>query len=172
MSIQILFEEPLYISAYDPLDLLQLTSMEPLPSFRISEYLPAQLANNITTQKFEKLTNSVDTSARTTLASNYVLNVLISGGLNCLWGAIHVMQIIAHFPLVNVLMPANCQVLFSMIIKVVTYDIIPVDGVIEWITDLYHTYPDKFEVSENFKRYEYTSLDPIKNLKICLRVVK
>ena len=46
---------------------------------------------------------------------------------------IHVMQIIAYFPLINVIMPANCKELFQVIVQIVTYDLIPVDGVMSWI---------------------------------------
>ena len=51
--------------------------------------------------------------------------------------------------MINVLMPANCQVLFMMIVKVATFDIIPVDGIMAAIDKAIPT-EDGYEMPQNF----------------------
>ena len=74
------------------------------------------------------------------------------------------MQIIAHFPLINVLMPANCQMLFSIFIKIVTFDLIPIDQLMERVSEMYETEPEPFPIKDNFVHFEYYSTDTIRNL--------
>ena len=74
-----------------------------------------------------------DITTKTALVSNIVANAFISITLNYLWGAINSLQIIAHFPMLNLLMPANAQILYFAIVQIVTFEIIPVDGVMKKI---------------------------------------
>ena len=89
----------------------------------------------------------------------------MESALNYLWGLVHVMQIIAHFPLINVLMPANCHMLFSVFVKIVTFDLIPIDELMERVGEMYETEPEPSKMKFNFINFEYESTDPIKNLR-------
>ena len=51
--------------------------------------------------------------------------------------------------MINVLMPANCQLLFSYVVKIATFDLIPVDGIMEWIDKVVKTEND-ITMGENF----------------------
>ena len=91
-------------------------------------------------------------------------NVILTGTLNYLWGLVNCLQIVAFFPLLDVLIPANAKVVFEILIKIATFDLIPVDSIIEVITGLFES-TDDFEVPENFTEFDYNSTDPIDNLE-------
>ena len=64
--------------------------------------------------------------ANTALGVNMASNVFLSGALNLFWGLINCLQIIAHFPLINIRMPANCFMMYRVIIKIATFELIDV----------------------------------------------
>ena len=106
------------------------------------------------------------TATSTAIISNFLINLLISGSLNLLWGMINCLQIISHFPLVNVLVPANCQLLFGIMVKIATFDVIPVDGIMEDITRWLGVEDDGYLLSKNFHDFDYNTTNPIDNLEV------
>jgi hypothetical protein len=50
------------------------------------------------------------------MSSNFVLNFLISSSLQELWGSLNVLQLLLHLPVLNLVFPVNCQILFSALI--------------------------------------------------------
>ena len=82
--------------------------------------------------------------------ANFVANILISGALNVLWGMVNCLQIIAHYPLINVSMPANCQLLFTIVVKIATFDLIPVDGIMDKLKGVLRTSHDDYRMGDNF----------------------
>ena len=58
---------------------------------------------------------------------------MLSGALTFLWGMINCLQIVAHFDLVNITMPANAQILFKMLVAIATFDIVPAEDLIDGI---------------------------------------
>ena len=81
------------------------------------------------------MTAAFDIGTKGSLVSNFALNIAVSGALNYLWGMVNCLQIIAHFPMINVLMPANVQMLFIIVVKIATFDILPIDGIMEWFDE-------------------------------------
>ena len=79
---------------------------------------------------------------------------------------VNCLQIIAHYPLINVLMPANCQLLFTVVVKIATFDLIPVDGIMEEIKTHIKTAKDSYTMPENLQEFGYESTDPVQNLAI------
>lgn len=59
--------------------------------------------------------------------------------------------------------PANCKRVFSILIKIVTFDLIPVDPIIDPIASILKTYDD-IDLPDNFTEFEYESTNPIENL--------
>ena len=102
------------------------TSLFVLTDLQISKKIPPQLPDDQMTDILSDATVAFDTVSKTAIISNFLINLLISGPLNLLWG-----MIMTHFPLINVLMPANTQMLFSVLVKIATFDVIPVDGIME-----------------------------------------
>ena len=116
------------------------------------------------TRVLETTANVVAFGIGTAVISNFLSNVFISGTLNYLWGMINSLQIVAHFPLINILMPANCQVLFRVIVKIVTFDWIPIDGFMDSVEKIFKGKVD-IELSDNFAEFQYETTDPIQNLQ-------
>ena len=88
------------------------------------------MANNAFTLAFANFNTGVEHFTSGALIGNFAANLLLSGALNVLWGLLHAMQIVAHFPLINVMMPSNARMLFQVIIKIATFDIIPTEAFI------------------------------------------
>ena len=89
------------------------------------------MPNTAFTKAFVGLSGSFGTLTNAGMLGNFFVNLLLSGAMNMLWGLLHSMQIVAHFPLINVMMPGNAQVLFQVIVKIATFDILPIEPVIE-----------------------------------------
>ena len=118
----------------------------------LSGTIPPQLPDDQLTEALSDATVAFDAVSKTALISNFLINLLVSGSLNLLWGMINSLQILTHFPLINVLMPANSQMLFSVIVKIATFDVINVDPIMEWLDGLMPTIDDsRSEMADNFK---------------------
>ena len=74
--------------------------------------IPKQMSNSAFTRTFADLSGGLGNVAQGTLIGNFLLNLLLSGAMNLLWGLLHAVQIVAHFPLINIMMPPNAQILF------------------------------------------------------------
>ena len=75
---------------------------------QLSKKIPPQLPDDKATKALSDATTAFDAVSKTAIVSNFVINILIAGPLNLLWGMIHSLQILTHLPLINVMMPANC----------------------------------------------------------------
>lgn len=56
---------------------------------------------------------------------NFAFSFLVTLSLNFLWGMINCLQMIVYLPLFNITLPANVNTLFSILIEIATFDIIP-----------------------------------------------
>lgn len=56
---------------------------------------------------------------------NVFLSFMIAFSLNFLWSMINSLQMIVYVPLLNLTLPANVNTLFSILIKVATFDVVP-----------------------------------------------
>ena len=72
----------------------------------------------------------------------------------------------AHFPLINVMFPANAYMLFEVIIKIATFDMIPTDSLIQGYEDDVGLVSGEYIISDNFADFGFDSADPIKNLQV------
>ena len=63
-------------------------------------------------------------------------------------------------------MPANCKEIFKVVVMIATFDMLPIDGIMEML-DL-SDYTDTFEkpLPENFSEFGYETSDPIQNLEM------
>lgn len=62
-----------------------------------------------------------------------VFNIFLSASLSMLWGMINALQIVAHLPMFNVSMPANCAEFFQLFLDCASFNIIKIDKVYEWL---------------------------------------
>ena len=75
---------------------------------------------------------------------------MLSGALGLLWGLINCMQIVAHFDLVNIMMPANAHFLFKILVSIATFNILPTEVVIDEIEGAFGLVNDDFTLTESF----------------------
>ena len=178
MTIHMYFTKPVYVSSRSVRDQLQLTILDS-HSFKSTESnlfltegeklaytIPSQLAQSKANDLLISSVGSVETVANTALVGNFIINILISGALNFLWGMINCLQIIAYFPLINVTTPANCQIMFTIIVKIATFDMISVDGIIDWVSEYVDSTPDRKPVGSQFHEFGYEQSNPVRNLGV------
>ena len=77
--------------------------------------LPRMMPKTELTQQFISMSDGVGALATTTLLGNYAINLTLSGAMHFLWGLIHCLQIVAHFPMMGIMMPGNAHHIFSII---------------------------------------------------------
>ena len=128
--------------------------------------VPKQMENSAFTKGFATFNEGVGSGARGALIGNFFFNLLLSGAMNLLWGLLHAMQIVAHFPLVNIMMPQNASMLFQVIIQIATFDMLPTEEVIKEGEVSVGLEKDGFFISDSFEEYGFDSTDPIRNLQI------
>ena len=101
MSIQIIFVDPLSISAGSQRDKWKITVTD--PDYFISEEsglkiplnsdyelkLPKMMPNTEFTSQFVAMTEGFGAVAKTTLIGNWVTNLALQGAMHFLWGLIH-----------------------------------------------------------------------------------
>ena len=135
------------------------------------------------TSRFFTFVTTFDIAAQTALASNFVINLMVTGVLNYLWGMIRCMQIIGFFSIIDLLMPANSYEVFQVFAKIATFDLIPVDGIIDWINNFLQI-PEAEEehnelrhrrlseendddiINDNFIDFGFETSNPVINLQI------
>jgi len=71
------------------------------------------------------------------VAANFLLSLVMSFSLQYLWGLINFLQLIVYLPLINVVFPANINMLLSVLISVATFDIVPF---IDEISDFFFSF--------------------------------
>ena len=142
MQIQINFASPVYVSTGFGRDKLRATVRAPKYFQSRDTFLSIplnatdtikiqkQMENSAFTEAFALFTEGVGNLTDGALISNFIVNLLFSFGMNLLWGLLHAMQIVAHFPLINIMMPANAVMLFQVIVKIATFDLIPTEAFI------------------------------------------
>ena len=122
------------------------------------------MPNTDFSKSFMETTESASTMTNIALAGNFVINLLIMGAMGFLWGLLHCMQIISHFYLVNITMPANADYLFRIIVQIATFNIVPTDDLIQNIESCFGIKNDDFVLTESFIDFEFDSTAPIRNL--------
>lgn len=119
MNILVTFAKPSYISSGLNRDIFKATvkdtkyffSAETLKPIPLETYdsvkAPKMMPNNDFTKAFVGASSGFGDFTNASLVGNFAVNLLLSGAMNLLWGLLHALQIVAHFPLINILMPGN-----------------------------------------------------------------
>jgi len=84
--------------------------------------IPGPASDNI-----ESGTESLEGGVSKTVIGNFIINVVLSGSLQYLWGLINALQIVFHLPGNSVDMPANTKMVYGSLITVTQFNIIPED---------------------------------------------
>jgi len=172
VTVDLYFSSALLISQFGSLDTLVAEIRQPayFRDTRGSEILPKhrQRVKEIPRQverspaiTFTKIVATVAINAtRVVLASNVVLNWILSYSLNMLWGIISSMQIVVHFPLTSVAYPANASLFNSYFLTIATFDVLPTDD----INAYFFTFHDGEPIAKNFEDFGYEKRNFIQNL--------
>ena len=74
------------------------------------------LPNTQFTGIFMASANSFGDFTNAVVIGNFMMNLFLSGAMTFLWGLLNNAQIVAHYPLVNVMMPANAEFVFQILV--------------------------------------------------------
>ena len=78
------------LTVLDPrLFLAEKTFLRVPEKFKTFKIIPAQLPNNTATEVFINVAKGFEITSETSLVSNFIANIMISGALNYLWGMIN-----------------------------------------------------------------------------------
>ena len=80
--------------------------------------VPRMMANTEFTERFVAVSDGMGTLAGTTLVSSYAINFVLQGAMHFLWGLIHCLQIVAHYPMLDIMLPSNAHHVFSIIMQI------------------------------------------------------
>ena len=103
---------------------------------------------------------ALEKGSKAVVIFNFVINMILSGALQEMFAAMKKMQIMIHLLLVNVIVPANCQMFFNSLLSLVTYDIIEFGPYITKWMKLYDDEP----LSDSFDSLGYLSKYMIINM--------
>ena len=179
LVIQVTFARPSYISSGLSRDRFRATvkdstyfvsaeSLKAIPvetTYALSK-VPKMMPNNEFTKIFVRASQGFGNFANLSFCGNFVINLFLSGAMNTLWGMVNAMQIIAHFPLINIMMPSNAQIVFNVIVEIATFDIIPTEPLIESAEDDMGLIRKEYILTDNFEEFGFDSSDPVRNLQI------
>ena len=84
---------------------------------------------------------------------NFALNMMLSGALQQMLAAMKKMQLMIHMLLINVEIPPTCQIFFSSLLKLVTYELIDISSYIREGLNL----QEDAGFSSNFEQMGYQS---------------
>lgn len=128
--------------------------------------IPVMMPNTDFTKKFTEATETAESITQITLVGNAFVNILLSGAMTFLWGMINCIQIVSHFDLVNISMPANASFLYQILVSIATFNILPTESLIAEIEAVFGIVNDDFTLTESFINFQFDSSGPIRNLQI------
>lgn len=67
---------------------------------------------------------AIQNGSKAVVVANFVLNMALSGMLQEMFAAMKKMQLMIHLLLINVVVPASCQMFFNSLLNLVTYNIV------------------------------------------------
>ena len=84
--------------------------------------LPTQLQMGGSEEKIQSVISWASESSKVAMASNFVINILISASLNQLWSMINTQQLIVMMPLFQIQLPANAGMFFRSVMEIAAFD--------------------------------------------------
>ena len=173
-----IFTTPEYVSAGLQRDQIRMTILDSANFFAVETQsfiiagthdkvdAPKMMPNTALTKAFVGFSDSFGSLTNAGMLGNFLVNLLLSGAMNMLWGLLHSMQIVAHFPLINIMMPGNAQMLFQVIIKIATFNILPTEDIIAGAESDIGIEHSDVDLTDNFEEFGFDSSDPIRNLQV------
>ena len=125
MTFQVTFVDPTSISSgiqrdvwvatiRDPEFFVSVETFKRIPSNTTdSMKVPKMMPNTEFSKQFVAISDVIGTFAGITLVSNYAINLVLQGAMHILWGLIHCLQIVAHYPMLDIMLPGNAHHVFT-----------------------------------------------------------
>jgi hypothetical protein len=138
MTVQLNFTNAIQVSANDP-DMLEAKFVGNffffdqdgmvLPKDKtIYKELPLQMQfGSKETAALVAVAEVANSASNGVLASNLVLNIVLSASLQQLWSMVNTQQLVVLMPLWNIKLPANAAMFFGFIMTIAAFDILPTD---------------------------------------------
>ena len=76
------------------------------------------------TKNMQKVGAAVELSLKTFATMNFILSIWLQGALNSILSLIQNLAIVVHFPLLNIMMPANIQIINAFLVPIITFEIL------------------------------------------------
>jgi len=125
-----------------------------------SKNIPKQLKPSLAATLIVKVGKLIGEATAYGAMVSLILNWLLSFSLSQLWGMVNSLQIVVHFPLVNVEYPANAKLVFSYFIKIASFDMLPTDK----INSVFFQFYEETAISVNLEEQGYDKRNFIENL--------
>lgn len=71
--------------------------------------IPSQMKSEKEVQQVDSAQGAAGGSSKTSIVTNFIVNLLLSGSMSQLWGMINGLQIVAYMPLFKVKVPGNAS---------------------------------------------------------------
>ena len=97
--------------------------------------VPKVMPNTEFTLFFSNSISSFGDFTNAAVVGHFMLNLLLSSTMTFLWGLLNSLQVVSHFPLINILMPANAHYTFETFMLLATFQTIPTGDILESIED-------------------------------------
>ena len=102
------------------------------------------------------------------IAGNVIFNTVGIGAISMFWGLVNSLQIVAYFPLLAIILPANSKIMYELTYSIAAFDLVPTDPITDALggplANLDNTPIHTIHVSEAAQEMEYDSTNPIINL--------
>ena len=63
------------------------------------------------------------------IAGNVVFNTVGIGAISMFWGLVNSLQLVAYFPLLAIILPANSKIAYELTYSIAAFDLIPTDPI-------------------------------------------
>jgi len=114
--------------------------------------LSSIMPREVDQEYFEQLVNVLMIVTTVVIVENFLFNSLLLASLTLIWGMINQMQIILHFPLIDLPYPPNIILFISKLMRIANFEVVETN---DWLEEVFNLTPtDPYSSSFNALGYE------------------
>jgi len=143
MRLKVTFKNPMLVSSTSDSDQIELVFLESgyfisAESFKpiesgtsqmLLEEMPMQLADSSAMDSLGALAGSVEKGSSGFALVTFLVQLLLAGSLQLLWGMVNTLQIIVQMPLINIALPPNAMMLSSSLVSLASFGFLPINDI-------------------------------------------
>jgi len=168
LTLQLMFEKPMYVSVYDWYDRLKVTFNDSQlfysengsiihPRDRVlTERIPPLLPNGVESTLMNVFSSIVVVAEATAFAGSFFFTWL----LNNIWSIINTQQLIVLFPLFDVTLPGNAKIFYQALMKIAAFEMFEIGDTVNELLSLEPT----GAVNDNYETLGFESTYFINNV--------